>query len=51
MSKKIAFRVVLTNATADFKVYTIVTAYDEDTALDIALSHYEGLEVYDVDLA
>jgi hypothetical protein len=32
------------------KVYTIVRAYDEDNAMDIALRDREGMEVYDTEL-
>ena len=50
MSKKSRFIITLTNASNSFKVYTIVTAYDEDTAMEIALKRYEGLQVYDTAL-
>lgn len=50
-TKKTLFRIVLTNATNGFTLTSLVWAYDEDTAMDIALRQYEGLQVFDVQLA
>ena len=43
------FKVTLTTPNGT-KVYSIVKSYTEDKAMDIALSRYEGLEVYDTEL-
>lgn len=43
------FKVTLTTP-GGVKVVSIVKSYTEDNAMDIALSHYEGLEVYDTEL-
>ena len=51
MSKKSLFRITLTNASNGFTLTTLVWAYDEDYAMELALRNYEGLQVYDVELA
>lgn len=53
MSKKFTPRFIfkVTLATPNgIKVYTIIKATDEDTAMDIALRKYEGLEVYETEV-
>ena len=54
MSKKFAPRFITFKVTlatpSGVKVYTIVKAADEDTAMDIALRKYEGMEVYDTEV-
>lgn len=51
MAKKTLFRITLTNANNGFTLTTLVWAYDEDYAMTVALKRYEGLQVYDVELA
>lgn len=45
----LTFKVTLATPSG-IKVYTIVRAADEDTAMDFALRKYEGLEVYDTEV-
>ena len=45
----VTFKVTLASKTG-FKVYTVVRAFNEDKAMDIALSKYEGMEVYDTEV-
>ena len=45
----LTFKVTLATPSG-IKVYTIVRAADEDTAMDAALRKYEGLEVYDTEV-
>ena len=44
------YKVVLCNPDNrdGYKLYTIVTAYTEDKAMEVALRKYNGFEVYDV---
>lgn len=50
-TKKTLFRIVLTNATNGFTLTTLVWAFTEDYAMEVALRRYAGLMVYDVQLA
>jgi hypothetical protein len=45
----LTFKVTLVSPNG-VKVYTIVLAADEDTAMDYALRKYEGMEVYDTEV-
>lgn len=47
---KSLFRITLTNASNGFTLTTLVWAYDEDYAMEVALRKYEGLEVYDTEV-
>ena len=48
---KSLFRITLTNATNGFTLTTLVWAYDEDYAMTVALRRYEGMKVWNVELA
>ena len=50
-SKQTLFRVTLTNASNGFTLTSLVWAYTEDYAMEVALRNYEGLQVYNVELA
>ena len=48
-SRFLTFKVTLATKSG-VKVYTIVTATDEDKAMDFALRKHEGMEVYDTEV-
>jgi len=45
----LTFKVTLATPSG-VKVYTIVRAATEDTAMDIALRKYQGMEIYDTEV-